>query len=102
MTFPKFILENLGAKLYSKLLDMLLWQPCFQDLVLLKNLKKKSFCVNYFYLANVGSGSWQEHFPVFYFLLLIIVAIAIVLTEIIDCGFTANVSKYFWFVLKFH
>lgn len=64
--------------------------------------QKKSFCVNYFYLANVGSGSWQEHFPVFYFLLLIIVAIAIVLTEIIDCGFTANVSKYFWFVLKFH
>lgn len=49
-------------------MTMSLWQPCCQDLVPLKNLEKNQFFVNYFYFANVESGSWQEHFPVNFFL----------------------------------
>ena len=49
---------------FPKLLNMLLWQPCCQDLLALKCLEKTSFCANYFYFGNVGPGSWQEHFPI--------------------------------------
>ena len=69
ITFPEFLPENLRVK-FCQWLKVLLWQPCCQDLVQLKN-HKQSFCVYYFHFWNLESGSWQEHFSVFFFLFFI-------------------------------
>ena len=99
MTFPKFVLENLG-KLFSKIVEYVALGPCCQDLVPVKNFEKLSFCV-IFIFGNVGSGSRQVNFPVsFICFLLTIVDVAIVLTE--KRSKTANVSKYFLFALSLH
>ena len=86
ITFPEFLPENLRVK-FCQWLKVLLWQPCCQDLVQLKN-HKQSFCVYYFHFWNLESGSWQEHFSVFFFFFFLIInAIAIVLNEIRECEF---------------
>ena len=103
ITFPEFLPENLRVK-FCQWLKVLLWQPCCQDLVQLKN-HKQSFCVYYFHFWNLESGSWQEHFSVFFVcFLLIINAIAIVLNEIRECEFLIKrlTSPNIFFALRLY
>lgn len=56
-------MRKFESEILSEIMNMLLWQPCCQDLLPLKCLEKTSFCANYFYFGNARSGSWQNNFP---------------------------------------
>ena len=50
--FSKFVGESLVLKFCPKLLNMLLWPPCYWDLIYVTDL----------YFGNLKSGFWQDIF----------------------------------------